>query len=329
MITHLYSVYGLYLNSNRELGVLSPASNIPEDNQPVNLKVVEEMDLLPIKQPKAEPVWYAHPYQDDNGIPILQVWRNGEYYYLAYLHGGHFVISRDGGNIWVALTERTNFDFIIAQIAGPILGLVLQLKGYLVFHASVVAWEDYAFAIIGMSGTGKSTLAAELHRQGCKILSDDIAGLTYENDIWHVQPGYPRLRLWPHAASALFGPNHQLRPIAPEIENWDKRYLELDTESANFTASSLPLRSIYVLNWVDDGNQQIRIEPLTHVEALSNLDINCFMGYLLDQEQRQRQIADIRRLLDQVGVFQVQPIADLTALQDLGKAILMNFTGIP
>jgi hypothetical protein len=181
-----------------------------------------------------------------------------------------------------------DFGLVVAQLLGPILGLVSQLRGQLALHASVVTAQGQALAILGTQGAGKSTTAAELCRQGCRALSDDVAALAEQDGEWWAQPGYPRLRLWPQTAEALYGPEHDLRPIAPGHERWDKRYLELDRGPLAFASQSHPLRVVYVLDWSEE-NPGALIAPLVGPPGLAALDANSYAVQLLDREETRRE----------------------------------------
>ena len=97
-------------------------------------------------------------------------------------------------------------------------------EAYSCLHASAVAIEGRAVAIVGPSGAGKSSTAAAFARLGYPVLSDDIVALTGDGQRFHVQPAYPRVRLWPSAVTSLFGSRDALPRIVPD---WEKRYLPL------------------------------------------------------------------------------------------------------
>jgi hypothetical protein len=317
-----YTIYGFHVVSNKMLPGVVLAQSKGEDARKVRIHFVEGIASLPVEQPADQYTCYVHPYKDENGVPALQVWREKSTYYLAYLGGSRFIIQNEGDMVWAAWSDENCFESVAAQLLGPILGFVLQLRGFLVLHGSVAAWDGQAFAILGASGAGKSTLAAQLTRQGCQVLSDDIAALFRCENLWWVQPGYPRLRLWPESAEAIYGTEHNLNPIVPGNDRWVKRYLELNSPSTAFGSNPLPFRSIFVLNWSEEGNTQLRISRLKIGEALANLDAHSYMVYLLDRDQHQRQMTDLANLLSQIPVYQVQPVLDLAALPDLGAAIL-------
>ena len=319
---HYYTVYGLHLSVDRPLPEAIPAPPPNPGQNTVSIHLVEEISLLPMPPDTGETPFFVHPYSDETGTSALRVWRDDVRYYLVYRNGNRFVVSNEGNTVWAAWTSEMDFGFVTAQILGPILGLVLRLRGSLVLHASVVTYEESALAILGTTGAGKSTTAAELCRQGCQVLSDDIASLYELNGGWWVSPGYPRLRLWPEAAKALYGNDHNLRLIAPGFARWDKHYLELDGNTRDFTNIPMPLKAIYVLNWGNLENDVFQIKPLSGPQALATLDDNSFMEYLLDLDQRRIQLTALTRLLSTVPVFQVLPILDLEKLPEMCKMIL-------
>ena len=321
---HYYTIYGLQLIADRPLPEALPAPPPVPGSDPLTVTLAGCIEELPVQPPADQAPWYTSPYQDEHGAPVLRVWRDKTRYYLVYLNGNRFVVDRAGDAVWAAWPEETDFGFVVAQLLGPILGFVLQLRGLLVLHASVVAAQGQALAILGASGAGKSTTAAELCRQGCRVLSDDVAALAEQDDWWWAQPGYPRLRLWPQTAEALYGPEHDLRPIAPGSERWDKRYLELDRSQMAFASQPHPLRAIYVLDW-SEANAGALIAPLMGAPGLAALDANSYAIRLLDHEGRARQLAALGRLLGRVSVRRMQPTANLAALPALGAAILKDF----
>ena len=319
---YYYTVYGLHLSVDRPLPEAISAPPPDPDQKTVCIHLVEEIPLLPMPPDGNEVPYYVDPYLDESGTSALQVWRDEKRYYLAYRNGNRFVVSCDGNTVWAAWPTEMDFGFVTAQILGPILGLVLRLRSTLVLHSSVVTHKESALAILGTTGAGKSTIAAELCRQGCQVLSDDIASLHELDGRWWVSPGYPRLRLWPETAEALFGQDHNLRLIAPGYQRWNKHYLDLEVKTKGFNTLSMPLKTIYALNWSNPENTVLQIKPLNGAQALAILDSNSFMEYLLDFSQRQMQLTALTRLLSMVPVFQLLPIPDITKLPEMCKMIL-------
>jgi len=81
-------------------------------------------------------------------------------------------------------------------LLGPVLGLLLRLRGVTCLHASAVALADRAIAFVGSEGAGKSTTAALLARKGLAIISDDVVALVERDALFTFIPAYPYLSLW-------------------------------------------------------------------------------------------------------------------------------------
>lgn len=60
--------------------------------------------------------------------------------------------------------------FLVRQVAPFLAGL----QGLVVLHASAVVINGFVCPFIGESGTGKTTMARELERQGALLISDDL-----------------------------------------------------------------------------------------------------------------------------------------------------------
>ena len=203
-----YRVYGLHLVTNR------PVPGLIASSRPGMGDVhVEFMGVGPRQeQPDAGTVLYASPGIAANGEPYLQVWKHEQceqtHLGIQYTDGSGyatFVVNRDGSRVRVTWTEMIPFQDVITYFLGPVLGCILRLRRITCLHAGVVAVGEQAFAIIGPKGAGKSATVAVLAQGGHAVLSDDIAPLVEDDGAFLVQPGYPRLRLWPSAIEALPG----------------------------------------------------------------------------------------------------------------------------
>ena len=329
---YYYTIYGLHLRANRPLPEVQPALPPDTESNLVRVFMVGEPNNLPVQPQTSQSPYYTSPIQEELDTPILQVWRDQLYYHLVYHYGNQFLINRAGDTVWCSWPAKSDFGLVIAYLLGPVLGFMLRLRGVLVLHASAVALNGQALAIVGARGAGKSTLAAELCRHGCQALSDDIAALTWSADQRVlVQPGYPRLRLWPESADALYGPEHNLRPMVPGMihnganaQYFDKRYLELDDGKARFLSTPQPLRAIYILDW-RKKNDEVQITSSYGASALVMLDAQSYLTYLLDQHDHTQQLAALAQILKSTPVRKLHSINDLAALPVLAATILKNF----
>ncbi len=189
-----YTAYGLTLEANRPLPGLIPASAHGPVDVWVDLMKESESQL---PSPEVEAV--------SSGLNVLSK-VDGTYFHLWFRGDGQldFEVNSEGRHIW-ASWDRSVLEEVTALLLGQVLGFALRLRGTLCLHACVVRIGQQAIAIVGETGAGKSTTAAALARRGHSILSDDIAVLNDRRDRFLVQPGYPRVRLWPKSIKALYG----------------------------------------------------------------------------------------------------------------------------
>jgi energy-coupling factor transporter ATP-binding protein EcfA2 len=137
-------------------------------------------------------------------------------------------------------------------IVGPLLGVILSQRGRFVLHASSVAIDGAAVAFSGPSGRGKSTLVAALASAGHPLIADDMTVIDPDGSIPVVQPGFPRVKLWPDSASALAHDVDTLPLLHPDRE---KRSLQMN---ASFHAEPIPLTRFYLL---EDGDEESVSQP--------------------------------------------------------------------
>jgi len=81
---------------------------------------------------------------------------------LSWKDVGTFVIQ-DKREVLVYPLPNVGVGMLQLLLLGPVLAVLLKLRGHLVLHASGVMFDDGAVAFLGASGWGKSILAAALH----------------------------------------------------------------------------------------------------------------------------------------------------------------------
>jgi hypothetical protein len=190
-------------------------------------------------------------------------------------------------------------------------------------HASAIALDDRAIVLFGLAGAGKSTTAAAFALRGLSVLSDDVAVLTDLGHRFLVQPGYPRINLWPDSVRTLFGSEDALPRITP---TWDKRYLALDQNGRRFQSSPLPLGAIYILGDREAELSAPVIEEVVGGEAIMTLVANTYVNYLLDRDMRAREFDVLSRLLAGVPVRRVRPTPDTSKIFALCESITSDAT---
>lgn len=313
-----YSAFGLALCANHPLPGLIPCSALP----PTDTRIW--LDTMPAAFTGSAlhwDTWYVSD-EHDGHMPLLRVWRlaGGDCFRLLYSDGVEFVVARDGSDVWVAWPDSSSLEDAATYLLGPVLGLVLRLRGVTCLHASAVAIGDRAVVLLGPASAGKSTSAAAFARMGYPVLTDDVAALAERDGVFLVQPAYPQLRLWPDAVAVLFGSADALPRLTP---TWDKRALDLTETAGRFQQQPLPLAAIYVLAARAAGPEP-RIDGLHGREALMTLVANAYVSYLQDATMRSQEFDALGRVVARVPVRRVVPPADPAAVSRLCRHILSD-----
>jgi hypothetical protein len=173
--------------------------------------------------------------------------------------------------------------------------------------------------LCGPSESGKSSTAAALALRGIPVLTDDIAPVKRDEGSLYVEPGYPRVCLWPDAVESLFGAPEILPRLTP---TWEKRFLGLDGVRAAFEPKKRPLAAVYLLGPRVDEADAPRIEDSGMRDALLELVQNTYMNWLLDRNQRAAELDALAKLIVHVPVRRIVPHADPARIGTLCEVII-------
>jgi hypothetical protein len=295
-----YLAYGLCLSSNLPIVDLLPSSSIDLPD------VLIKLGALPAwhSSNRGQTLRYASSYPTETGEPGLQIWDvdNGEFLRMHYSDGVEFWLDRNLATLWAHWPTGSSLQDALSYLVGPILGLLLRLRGIVCLHASAVNINNRAVVFVGSEGAGKSTTAAAFARRGCAVLSDDIVALVERGHEFRAVPAYPRVNLWPDSVALLYGSADALPAISLD---WDKRSLNLGkAEDAKFEERPLPLGAIYVLGESPSGSEE-GIEVISPKTALMMLVGNTYATNFLDAKQRAKEFEVLSRLVDTVPVRKI------------------------
>ena len=309
-------VYGLRVAANIALPGL-----LRSDSDAYDVRIyLKDRNTFPILFPEFVEILYASPEDGLPGQPNLRVGvlPGGDYFGFFYRDEVRFAVERQGREIWGDWPESYTLEDACTYLLGPVLGFVLRLRGVTCLHASAVAVDGQAIALVGSPGAGKSTIAAAFAQCGFSVIADDVVALAEGGKNFQVQPGYPRLNLWSDSVRALFGSDEALPRITPI---WDKRYLELGDNGFGFASNPLPLGAIYVLRTREGDLAASVIDDIAGSNALRELVTNTYVNYLLDREMRSREFDVLTRLVVRIPIRRVRAPADYSAVLDLSEAI--------
>ena len=313
---HEYTVYGLRLQSNRPLHGFASADG---DGPPVTLDFAGAPDHPPASE--------GEPFLE-NGFETLWHRPDGTWLlrYVDSRDGAFWTVDFDaaGTRLTIRWTKESLIDDIPAVLQGPGLAAALHLRGVSMLHASVLAVDGRAIALIGAPGAGKSTTAAAFVARGYALMSDDLAALDVQGASVTVQPGYPRLRAFEGSAHAAGLAAVDLPRVFTDEILGPKRYIELSPADGTFQPRALPLRAIYYLLPRVIGKREPVVESVPARQALPILLQNLYSTRFLDHARRVSVVRVIAGIAVTVPLRAVQASDDLAALPALVDAIVTD-----
>jgi hypothetical protein len=317
-LSYDYKLFGLVLRSNRAL------PGIPIDEEPGARRDLElHLGLAPYHEPRNEPapeeLMYAGSDTNDKGDPTLRIWRvkRGLFMRMAYEDGTQFWLDQSRENIWATWPDCLPFENMTSYLLGPVLGLLLRLRGVVCLHGSAVSIGARAAVFVGPPGAGKSTTAAACSKMGYAVLCDDIAALEEKEGSFYVTAAYPQLRLWPESVELLYSGAEELPRINSQ---WDKRHLGVGDFGTHFENRTLPLGVIYILGGrrPDPGPY---VESLRSQAALLSLITETYANSTLDREMRAEELMVLGRLVSTTPVRRLYAPEGVNQLQKLCRVI--------
>jgi hypothetical protein len=270
---------------------------------------------------------YASTYLTHEGEPALQIWdvKDGEFLLVRYSDEIEFWLDGGFGRLWARWPTSSSLENALSYLVGPVMGLLLRLRGAVCLHASAVSIAERAIVFMGSEGAGKSTTAAAFAQQGFPVLCDDIVALVEREQQFHVLPAYRRINLWPDSVKLLYGSPDALPQITPD---WEKRCLELGEHGeTRFEERALPIGAIYVLgNSTPNSGQSV--EAISQKTAMMTLVTNTYATNFLDAKQRAEEFAVLSRLVAAVPVRQINAPREAVGPQELCTVIQQDFASI-
>lgn len=244
-------------------------------------------------------------------------WATADRAFLLFEDAGGFLIQRSQITIdrLAGCEDRT----IRLYLLGPVFGVMLHQRGFLVLHASSVLIGNNAVAFVAEKGTGKSTLAAAFHAEGHGIVADDIVAVDVaaaDGPIAH--PAFPQLKLFPEAAAQLEERPEDLPRLMPDFDKRARRVVD------QFPTGPVALRRIFVLQ---DGEHEA-IEPLGAQEAFMQVVRHSYLLPMLrasgteaahfHQAVRLVRSIPVQRLLRRRSIDALPAVVDIVEA-DLGR----------
>lgn len=292
-----YLTHGLRFTSDRPLTGLVPLPSMMPDVPHLSIRF-DEPEEDRASDPAGETLWYTTDIKDENGSAALKIWKGktqGDFF-VRYSHGLTFRVNSSVSSVQVHRPRTMKQADVESFWLGPVLGIVLRLRGVTCLHASAVEVSGKAIAFAGAEGAGKSTSAALFAQNGHAVLADDIVALERRVPGFLVYPGHPYLNLLPDSVALLSGSSD----VSAE-PSWDKIKMAFDGKKFRFQNETLPLGAIYILDGRSRKSNHV-VRTLSQQQAFIDLTANTFANKMLDSEMRTKEFGVLSEMAQSVPV---------------------------
>lgn len=288
-----YRLQQRVLTSDCALPFLTPLSGDEEPHIEIRLR---SRGIAPA--PRGTSPWFSSEVAATEGHPSIVIDRDEQNDAIVRFADGTTFHVRAAGQAIAVLTAPEHYtdSDLAAYALGPVLGIALHLEGAVLLHASAVVLGGKAIVFAGDSGSGKSTTAAILHRQGYPVISDDITEIASGGAI----ASLPALRLWPDVVRALYGDDAAFPDRAP---SWDKKLITVDA----MEGEPRPIAAILFLD--PRRGPAPRLEPLSAKEGWLQLMANVYTARLPGREMAIKIFTTTTSLAAQTPMYVFTPPA--------------------
>ena len=256
-----------------------------------------------------------HRWSSEDGSDWCFFYRFDSEYLLRFPDLADFSINSPTLDIMCSPVPGVSGAVLTQLYFNQILPLVQSHSGELVFHASAIVIDELAIAFVGVSGRGKSTLAASFSSNDYKFLTDDGLLVKRVGGVYQVNPSHPSIRLWEDSQAAILGTDAQseapldytskLRfPASDKILHYDKPcplhrvYFLGDSETSEITFTKLSpqeamvelIKHSFILDVVDRKIMAKHFDAISKISSLDNF-------YRLDYPRNYDELANVRRII--------------------------------
>ncbi len=238
--------------------------------------------------------------------PSLRVLRDGEFIYIIK---GKSVFKIDIANsrgigyldstFW-EITPKLKQEFLLFSLLW-----LLRKHGLYALHANSIVKDECGILFLGSSGSGKSTIALSLIRQGWSYLSDDITLLRDNFDIIEAIAFKKGFSFYPHLANNFAELNKLLETSS---SNGQKRFLDISSLYPDMALSSCSPKVLVFPKIVSQRKSQLI--PIDRAKTLVLLIENSG-GIMVDDVMVTKQVEILKRLVYQTDNYQLLAGQDL------------------
>jgi hypothetical protein len=193
----------------------------------------------------------------------------------------------EGRRIFITPLPEVPAEKIRLFLLGSALGALLYQRGLFPLHGSAVETPWGAMIFVGVQGAGKSTLAAQFHRKGYRLLSDDVCAVAAMPEGLQILPALAHFRLCADAYERI--------GTTPGARFEVDKYVVPMGEG--YCPHPAPLRAIHIL--VDHDSSTPEFEVLRGFDRVQRLLENLYRPHYLKGQGTQKDLMRMAGLIAQ------------------------------
>ncbi len=282
-----------------------------------NLRVISEF-CLPGIQPVAVTDNYdvsvrngflTFPQKSKSLDSAFHYFRSDDDFFLLVKDVGIFKV--DGGNKITVNPLTDDLSAVSLFLLGSCFGMLLLQREILCLHAGAVVDQSgqNSFLFLGPSGVGKSSLITFFHRNGLKILGDDVIPLQIDDDKILATSSISRVKLWENSVTRELIQDEKGIRIREDL---DKYMYMLPAETHE---NKYGVKTLFILNWVANGDAPITFRKLDGPLAWLYLRENIYRYEIMDQPKDFSLIFNLLSFIEKkVPVYLIEGSRNLNSL---------------
>ncbi|WP_158666581.1 hypothetical protein [Salinibacter altiplanensis] len=285
------------------------------------LNIKSEISLPEVKHSQfKEPdvsIFYGkieEPFEYGDKNYVMESENRGDKYYMKNIGG---FVSRKGEEIKIDPeegAEEKGFRFLILGLA---MGLILDQRGTVTFHASAVDLGKKSVAFAGPKGAGKSTAAAAFHAAGYPIITDDLLPVHLGDGKAYSIQGFPHLKLNP-TSEEIFKKEEFSRVSSINPKSSKNLYSPAKYSSKR----KIHLKAIYILDFQDDI-EKCKSKKLVGIDSLKNI-LNSLYSFQMKKEVSKKVSKKCIKIINKLDVKKIKRPKNMESIGKIVKYVAEN-----
>lgn len=280
--------------------------------------LADELQILIAKEQTELLFAPFHQWVAEDESVWCQFYRINNNYLLRFPELADFIIDSKNSSVQCWPVPGVPMATLNQLYLNQLLPLVLSHQGKLVFHASAIEIDGLAIAFMGVSGRGKSTLAASFSSNQCPFLTDDGLVLEKTDDSYQVLPSQPSIRLWDDSQNAILNSDMQ----AEAALNYTSKLRFTASNQMVFCETPCSLHRIYFLD--DASASEIQFVKLSPQEAMVELIKHSFLLDIEDRKMLKTHFNAVSDLASLPIFFKLDYPRNYSGLEKLRNSILQH-----